>query len=106
MQQSTHKAVRWTLLSWDTRRIMVIVLCIILFMAYISLDFIFELSPSHPLPFTFQFFTTQFNIFVGSHLLTNVSWRAYHIEYYFGAYAIPPPILNTQEYSSLSVGRK
>jgi hypothetical protein len=65
---------------------MVLVSCIILFVAFISSDFVFELSPARPLPFTFRFFTTQFEAFAGGHVLTTtLTLGSYHIEYRFGA---------------------
>lgn len=82
---------------------MVFVSCIILFVACVSSDFIFELSPTRPLPFTFRFFTKRFDNFVGSPVSTTLTWGPYHIEYRFGAYPIPPPIL---DYGSLSAGSK
>ena len=90
---------------------MVFVSCIILFMACISSDFVFELSPTRPLPFTFRFFTTrfqsQFDVFISSHIPTTFTWGPYHIEYRFGAYPISSPILDYgQEYGSLSAGSK
>lgn len=76
-------------------------------MACASSDFVFELSPTYPLPFTFRFFTTRFNVFVGSHFPTTLTWGPYHIEYRFGVYPIPPSILDyAQEYGSLSAGSK
>src|SRR5882762_7979228 len=105
VQQSNHKASQ-TLFSWSTGRITALVVsCIILLMACLSSDFVFELSPTRPLPFTFRFFTTRFD-FIGSHVQTTLTWGPYHIEYHIGAYPIPPIPNYGQEYGSLSVGGK
>jgi len=52
-------------------------------------------------------FTTRFNVLVGNHVPTILTWGSYHIEYHFGAYPIPSPIFDSgQEYGSLSAGSK